>query len=249
MNKILLGIVTTTLLVTSSYGWSLKSVLSGDESDSKLTKVQKDRSFARNYINNQKCDRVIKNAVVTTCYSDKLKSVTKVAYVIDGSNVHKVNLKKRGKWHYNSAIPNKLRSNNKDYVKTGYDKGHLAPDSAYDWNKDVLNNTYDLNINSVPMAAKVNRKTWIKSEKYAKDISRKLGYIQVIDFMVFDKKPKKMGKNKISISKGYYKILQNKEKKFKKCFYYKNNKNVKVKGDKLKQHIVDCKKVFKLLQH
>ena len=35
------------------------------------------------------------------------------------------------------------------------------------------------------MAAKTNRKTWIKSEKYSKDVAYKLGYINVIDIMIF----------------------------------------------------------------
>jgi endonuclease G len=234
------NIITNTLL--------LSTILTTTSFANSLTPLQKDRSFAKSYINSSKCDRVIKNQVVTSCYKDKLKSVNKVAYVLDSKNVNKVNLKKRGNWHYNNAIPKKLRSHNKDYVRTGYDKGHLAPDSGFDFDKKVLSNTYDLNINAIPMAAKVNRKTWIKSEKYSKQTASKLGYLQVIDFAVFSNHPKTMGKNKIAIAKGFYKILINKKKNFQKCFYYDNIKNVNIKKDKLKSHIVSCNKVFKLMK-
>jgi endonuclease G len=214
-----------------------------------LTKIQKDRSFARIYINNQKCDRVIKNQVVTSCYSDELSSITKVAYVIDGSNVHQLNLEKRPDWTTNNKIPYKFRSTEYDYVHTGYDKGHLAPDSAFDFKRSVLENTYDLNINAIPMAAKVNRYTWIKAERYSKNVAKKLGYVQVIDFPVFSKYPKTLKNSNVAIAKGFFKILINKQHHFQKCFYYDNVKNVNVKNDKLNSHIVSCNKVFNLLKY
>jgi endonuclease G len=215
--------------------------------DYSLTKQQLNRSFSRNFINKQKCDRVISNKVVTTCYSDKYKSATKVAYVISATNVFKLDIEKRPSWKYNKKIPANKRSHNKDYPHTGYDKGHLAFDSAYDFNYGVLKNTYDLNINAVPMVANVNRKTWIKSEAYAKKVAKRLGYVEVIDLMEFGKYPKKMGKNKISVADGFYKIIVNDSKNFEECFYYKNDFKAKVKGDKLKNHRIDCSKVGRIL--
>jgi endonuclease G len=98
------------------------------------------------------------------------------------------------------------------------------------------------------MAAKVNRYTWIKSEAYGKKVAKKLGYVQIIDVMVFDKRPKTMGKNKIAIAKGFYKIIVNDDKDFEKCFYYENDLNINPKGDKLKSHTVECSKAFRALK-
>jgi endonuclease G len=215
----------------------------------KVSAIQRDRSYAKSYINNQLCDRVLKNTVVTTCYDDYLKSAVKVAYVIDGDTVYLNDIKKRPSWKYNKQIPSKYRSSNSDYPHTGMDKGHFAFDSAFDWDWNVLKNTYDLNINAIPMYAKVNRYTWIKSEAYAKKVAYNLGYVQVIDFAVFNNNFKTIGKNNIAVSKGFYKILRNKKENFEKCFYYENIENPDLKTDKLRNHEVDCNKVYMLMRH
>lgn len=228
---------------------SIKSYNSQEKVDIKDLSVIKNRDFAKPFINEKICDKVINNRLITTCYSLEHKSVIKVAYVIDGSLVHKKNIKKRGTWKYNSNLKKSERSKNSDYVGTGFDKGHLAPDSAFDFNSDILEDTYDLNINAVPMYAKTNRKTWIKSESYSKKIANKLGKLEVIDLIIFDSNPKKMGKSKISIPKGFYKLMVNTEyeKDFTKCFYYENLKKPDLKNDKLKNHEVDCSIPMKLL--
>lgn len=245
---LLFFVVFYSVFLNASFIFNKTNIFSKDYSTS-LTPRQKNRNFEKKLINKSKCDRVLRNPVLSSCYNDNLKSSIIVSYVLDSHNVHSINLKKRGKWHYNKSIPKKYRSSNSDYRKTGYDKGHLAMDSGFDFNKKILNYTYDLNINSVPMAAKVNRKTWLKAEKYSKNIAKKLGYINVFDIIIFNKKPKRIGKNQIAVPKGFYKVLFNDDKKFQKCFYYENIKNPNLKNDKLKKHIVKCKKVYNFIQN
>jgi len=60
----------------------------------------------------------------------------------------------------------------------------------------------------------------------------------------YEKKAKKLLKKKIVVPSGYGKVLWNKEANFKKCYYYKNEKNPKTKGDKVKHHIISCKKLL-----
>jgi len=191
-----------------------------------------------------KCDDTYGNQVVDTCYSFRKKGALAVAYTVDKKIVHAINLKKRGKWHYNKNIPTYYRSSNSDYLRSGYDKGHCAFDSAFDVTQRVLNNTYDLNINAVPMAAMVNRKTWIQAEYFTKKVAVSLGKVDVIDIMVYDKHPKRIGKNRISVPRGFYKVLENKKAGFLECYYYENDLNVKWKRDKLEDHLVNCSSIF-----
>jgi len=212
---------------------------------SSLHNVLKNNSILKKKIyNSLECDKIYKNKVVDTCYSFKNKGALAVAYTVDGNLVHVNNIEKRWNWHYNKEIPKRYRSSNSDYIRSGYDKGHCAFDSVFDYDSKVLYYTYDLNINAVPMAAKVNRKTWIKSEYYTKKIATKLGRVNVIDYMVYSSHPKKIGRGQISVPTGMFKIIYNKEKDFMRCFYYENDLNVNVKSDKLKNHIVDCQDVF-----
>ena len=58
--------------------------------------------------------------------------------------------------------------------------------------------------------------------------------------MVYSSDPKKIGKNRIAIPDGFWKMIYNDDKDYKKCFYYKNGLYTIVQGDKLKSHLVDC---------
>lgn len=58
----------------------------------------------------------------------------------------------------------------------------------------------------------------------------------------YDKKSRKTFKKRIVIPTEYFKMIWNHEHKFKKCYLYTNDKNAVAAGDKLKHHIVSCKK-------
>jgi len=67
----------------------------------------------------------------------------------------------------------------------------------------------------------------------------------VINGVIYSLDTKRIGKNKIAVSKAFWKMIYNDEKDYKKYFYYENDLNVNVKLDKLKNHLIDCNKVFK----
>ena len=97
-------------------------------------------------------------------------------------------------------------------------------------------------INIIPQSPMVNRKTWIKSEKYERLVASKLGKVFVINGVEYGDNPKRIGKNQIAVPEGFWKMIFN-NKGFERCFYYKNDLDVDIKLDKLKNHEVDCKKL------
>lgn len=198
------------------------------------------------FINKKNCDQIIDKQVYTICYDYKLKGAKYVAYQLDGNKVNAVNIKKRPSFYTEKNIKKKYRSHTRDYTHSGYDRGHLANDASFDWSEDSLNATYSL-ANIIPQARKVNRYTWTKVERYARYVAVKLGYVNVINVVEYSDNPQRIGKHKIAVPKGFYKVIYNKDEDFERCFYYKNDNNINTKEDKLKQHLVDCKVVSDLL--
>lgn len=194
------------------------------------------------FINKENCDKIIDKQVFNICYDYKYKGALAVAYTLDGKLVNRTNIKKRGRFYTEKNLAKRYRSHTKDYTHTGYDRGHLANDASFDYSVKSMRKTYTM-ANIVPQAPNVNRKIWIKAEKYERLMATKLGKVNVVNKVVYNKKPKRIGRNKIAVPSGFYKILFNNEKGFKKCFYYENRLNVRVKGDKLRQHQVDCKQM------
>ena len=192
-----------------------------------------------NYINKSNCDQIIDKQVFTICYDYKMKGAKYVAYTLDGDKVNAVNIKKRHSFYTEKNLKKKYRTHTKDYTRTGYDRGHLANDASFDYSKKIVRKTYTM-ANIIPQAPNVNRKTWIKSEKLERKIAVNLGNVNVINGVIYSNNPKRIGRNKLAIPSGFWKMIYNDDKNYKKCFYYKNDLNTLAKGDKLKHHLVDC---------
>ena len=186
----------------------------------------------------KECDQIIKKQTYKICYDYHYKGAKYVSYILDGSLVNKTNIKKRPSFFIENTIPKQYQSTKKDYYKSGYDKGHLANDSSFDNNIYTLQKTYSL-ANIIPQSPKVNRYTWIKTERYERALAVKYGSIKVLIGVIYDKEPLRIGINKIAIPKAYYKKLYD-DTGFEECYYYKNDINIVSKGDKLHHHLVKC---------
>jgi endonuclease G len=194
------------------------------------------------FINKQNCDQIIDKQVFTICYDYKMKGPKYVAYSLDGNKVNAVNIKKRNSFYTEKNLPKKYRSHTKDYTHSGYDRGHLANDASFDYDKKVVRKTYTM-ANIIPQAPIVNRKTWIKAEKLERKIAYKLGSVNVLNGVIYSSNPKRIGKNQIAVPDAFWKMIYNDEKGYKKCFLYENDLNALAKGDKLRNHQIDCERL------
>ena len=173
------------------------------------------------YINKQNCSQIIDKQVFTICYDYNLKGAKYVVYTLDGRLVNSVNIKKRSSFYTEKSLPKKYRSHTRDYTHSGYDRGHLANDASFDYSEKAVRKTYTM-ANIIPQAPKVNRKTWIKAEKLERQVASKLGTVSVLNGVVYSSSPKRIGKNQIAVPDGFWKMIYNDEKGYKKCFYYEN---------------------------
>lgn len=191
------------------------------------------------FIDLKKCDQIIDKQVFKICYSYKYKGALAVWYDLDGNLVNKENIKKRPRFYNEKTIPMKYRTKYKDYTHSGFDRGHLANDASFDYDEKIVRKTYTM-ANIVPQYPNLNRRTWIKAEKYERSIASKLGKVKVINLVDYSNSPGTIGNN-VSIPSSFKKILINDDEKFLKCFEYQNIEDIDVKKDRLKNHIINCK--------
>lgn len=203
-----------------------------------------DYTAPRAVFNQKKCSKVIRNTFpdtgrdLTICYDFKLKSATAISYVITKEMVEAPSLDDRLRFTYDEKVPTRFRTYYKDYSRSGYDRGHIANDASFDYSIKDLEVTYKMS-NIVPQDPTVNRKIWIKAEKYERYIAIKLGHITVLNNIIFPENPNRL-KSGIAIPSGFTKIIENKSKDFKRCFYFANHFRGSVKQDKLRDHEVNC---------
>ena len=116
-------------------------------------------------------------------------------------------------------------SDNDDYYKNEWDKGHLAPAATFSDSEDNLNKTFSF-INCAMQIDDLNRGEWAQLEQQIRDWSASLGSIKVRIELVFDS-GHEVRSTGVHIPTGFWKKLTypNGEKE---CYYFPNaptNKN------------------------
>jgi endonuclease G len=214
----------------------------GDE-DSIYDTIESEGDYKRKFINKSRCNQIIDKEFLTVCYDFKLKEAKSVYYSLEGDLVNELNIKERPHFYEDEMIDEPYRAKIADYNGSGYDRGHLAPDASFDWSSESLEVTYALS-NIIPQVPVVNREMWVKAEEYARDKAVELGKLDIVNVVKYSDPSEQIGKGKIAVSIGYYKILYNKKQGYEECFYYANDKNSSSKDDKLLSHKVNCAEII-----
>jgi endonuclease G len=204
--------------------------------------VQIDTSsnYYNTFVSHSVCSEIIDKTFFTICYDTDLKVAKSVAYTLSGDLVNELNIQNRPSFYEEPTLANTQRANFKDYINSGYDRGHLAPDASFDWSEESLASTYSL-ANIIPQVPKVNRELWVDVEQYARTKAVSLGKLNVINVLQYPSNPNRIGSNGIAVSTGYYKILYNEDESYEECFYYANNNASQ--NTLLANHEVSCSSV------
>jgi len=158
-----------------------------------VNQVQDVKSKNKNeFISNTNCDQIIDNEFITICYDYKLKAAKAVSYILEGDLMNESNIDKRPSFYSEKSLDKQYRISTTDYTNSGYDRGHLAPDAAFDWSQESLNAVYTL-ANIIPQAPQVNRNMWSKVEKFSRDKAVELGKLNVINVVKYSKNHKRIG--------------------------------------------------------
>lgn len=195
------------------------------------------------YIDENNCSQIIDNQFIEICYDYKKKAAKAVAYTLDGDLVNEGNIKDRPSFYVEKSLNQKDRISATDYVNSGYDKGHMAPDASFDWSEESLEAVYTL-ANAIPQAPQVNRYAWKSLEDYARQKATEYGKLHVVNVVHYGQRSSRMGENRMAISKGYYKILYNPQENFEECYYYSNKLGVSMKDNVLTDHLVSCQNII-----
>lgn len=145
-------------------------------------------------------DCIVRNTdIYTSCYNDDLNRVVFSVYQVD-YRAHLYNISTRPKF-WNDRIQ---KQQLKWYKDSGYDRGHLAWDAAFDYDQDALYWTYNLELNIIPMKQNVNRFQWSHIEKIALRLATKYELI-IVDLMTASNTTLK--NTNLNIPKEIYKFI------------------------------------------
>jgi endonuclease G len=196
--------------------------------------------YLPNYDIDIQCDKILHKKAFDICYSCKWKTPKLIIYKVDGNLIDKYNLSRKSlRFRPDYNLLANCRSYSKNYSRTGFDRGHLAPNAVFDYNRGVQKETF-LMSNIAPQKPKLNRKLWAKIEKFVRIQAKKFKNVRVITGVCGS-----LGhiKNNVNIPKWWYKIIFKPDGKV--IGFLVPNSN-KVGKDKAKKYLSNIREIEKV---
>lgn len=163
-----------------------------------------DSKYLKGYHIDINCNKILHKKAFDICYSCEFKTPKLVIYQVDSYLMDAKNLPRKNiRFRPDYNLPTKCRSYSKDYSKTGYDRGHLAPNAVFDYDYSIQKQTF-LMSNIAPQKPKLNRKLWAKIERFTRLQARKYKKISVITGVCGSSGKIK---NNVNIPEYWYKII------------------------------------------
>ena len=138
-------------------------------------------------------------------YRYKYRQAVWVSYILTKEKVQDKKVKRRPSFRIDPAIKfAPVRP--KDYIKTGYDKGHLAPAADMAWSVIAMKNSFFMS-NISPQLPGCNRGIWKRLEKAIRNWTLKENKLCIITGPVFPDSNTFLANTSIPIPSAFYKVV------------------------------------------
>jgi endonuclease G, mitochondrial len=149
-------------------------------------------------------DDVIKHTGYSLLYDEYHEQAAWVAYALTKVKTQKKH-KRTNKFIVDPNVTTGSATN-LDYLKSGYDRGHLVPAADMAWsNQSIIESFYYSNMS--PQNPSFNRGIWKKLEKLIRTWAVKNSCIYIVTGPVLSKDLLKIGINNVSVPNYFYKVV------------------------------------------
>jgi len=155
---------------------------------------------------NQK-EQIIQHEGFTISYNSNYRIANWVAYELTEEKARSNKVER-----YNLFLPDpKVKgtmASDKDYRKSGYDRGHLVPAGDMKWSKEAMEASFYFS-NICPQNRELNSGLWHDLEKRCRRWAIKYGQLMIITGPVIEEDLKRIGANKVAVPRQFYKVIYN----------------------------------------
>jgi len=138
-------------------------------------------------------------------YNEAYEQAAWVAYVLTKDEVLGGTEARSENFRTDTMISGKSASTS-DYLRSGYDRGHLAPAADMKWSQTAMSESF-LMSNMSPQEPGFNRGVWSRLEAKVRDWAVGNDSILVITGPVFAGIDKFIGQNRVGVPKYYFKVI------------------------------------------
>lgn len=148
--------------------------------------------------------RVIKHFGYSLAYNEECEQAAWVAYSLTKQET--IGTIERGD---NFTIDPKVTTGSAskaDYLKSGYDRGHLAPAADMRWSEQAMDESFYFS-NMSPQLPAFNRGVWKRLEDKMRDWAVIYDSILIVTGPILNSKLAKIGPNEVCVPSHYYKVV------------------------------------------
>lgn len=139
-------------------------------------------------------------------YNCQTKQPNYVVYRLTGQSVS-VQRKRHDKFKADMALPTRCRATLKDYRRSGYDRGHMAPYGSMDFSSLSARQSFLLS-NMSPQKKGLNRQGWERLESNIRKWTKLKGELYVYTGPIFKKGSNKtIGRHRVAVPNYFFKII------------------------------------------
>lgn len=156
------------------------------------------------YLPTSTTGEIVKHQYYTLSYSEEHEQAEWVAYELKKEQLSYTNFKRP--YFIDDSEVLSGSANWKNYIRSGYDRGHLCPAGDRRFSKEAFNETfYTSNIS--PQKNDFNAGIWNRLEQKTRYWARKYDGLYVVTGGVLDDNLKAIGREDVSVPNCFYKVL------------------------------------------
>jgi endonuclease G len=150
-------------------------------------------------------EQIIKHEGYTVSYNSDYKIANWVAYELTPEEATSAKTERSNKFTPDPQVTS-VSALNEDYLKTGYDRGHLAPAGDMKWSLKAMQESFYFS-NITPQKPGLNRGVWKDLEERMRLWAADYGSMYIATGPVIESDLKRLGKNRVGIPKQFYKVV------------------------------------------
>ena len=150
-------------------------------------------------------DLLLQKKGFTLGYSLQYRQAVWVAYTLTAENLQAKQVRRRDQFRADPEVKNHP-VHPKDYTRSGFDKGHLAPAADMTYSLPSMENSF-LMTNISPQIPGCNRGIWKRVENQVRRWAIKEEKLYIITGPIFPKNLPIMGKTAIPVPEAFYKVI------------------------------------------
>ena len=155
---------------------------------------------------NDRPEQILKRVAYTASYNSDLRIPNWVAWQLTGAHAEGKNKRAGVKFQEDMDVP-LPRAVDFDYVRSGYDRGHLCPSADNRWDATAQEQSFLLT-NVCPQDHNLNVGDWHELENLCRKWAKTYGSIYIVAGPVLLKgKHKTIGKNKVTVPEAFFKVV------------------------------------------